>query len=842
MGIVYKARHLRLNLPVALKMIRTGQAAGPHELAFFHREAQAIATLNHPHVVRLYDYGEHNGLPYFSMELVEGGSLAKKMSGQPLPVQQAAQLVETLARAIHAVHERGIIHRDLKPANVLLGPGDSPKIADFGLAKRWDESLELSATGVAKGTASYMAPEQAQGRKELLGPAADIYALGAILYETLTGRPPFRAATRDLTILQVLTEEPIPPSHFMPNLPSDLEVICLKCLDKDIGRRYSSADDLAEDLRRFLDGEAISTRSAEGGDWPFRWARRAGFEILDLMECGRIYGIVYKARQVSLNRLVTLKLIAAKVHPDAEQMAHFRREAEAIARLDHPNIVHIYDFGEQSGQPYIAMEFVEGGSLADKLLDTPYPPQQAVELIQTLARATDFAHQHGIIHCALRPFNVLLTADGVPKVTNFHMARLTAEEQGEAERNKPFPRRLSNYMAPEQASGKASVIGPATDVYALGAMLYELLTGRPPFLVESVEDLLEHLRSRPPAPPSQWQPDLPRSLDMICLRCLEKEASLRYSTAADLAEDLHRFLSAEQVRTDEFDLVPGYEVLEELGRGGLGIVHKARQINLDRLVALKIFNDTLSSANLSHIRAANRALARLSHPNIVQVFDCGERDGLLYIAEELVEGISLDQQSAGRPQHPQSAAELVETLARAMHHAHQQGIVHRNLKPRVVLLNSFGIPKISSFELAKLLDGGELQDEEDWTYVGTPTYMAPEQAAGKVHQISRATDVYALGNILYQILVGRPPFQGDALLDLLAQIRSQQAVPPSRLQPLVPGRLEAICLKCLEKEPGRRYPSALFLAEDLRRFQAAKPWPSLTKLWRGLVHWFKKRE
>ncbi len=258
MGVVYKARQVRLNRIVALKMIRSGDRAGARELARFHVEAEAVAGLCHPNIVRIYDFGEQNGRPYFSMELVDGGSLAKKLDGKPLPPREAAELAQTLARAVHYVHQRQILHRDLKPANVLLTPDGIPKIADFGLAKRLDVDMKITATHAVLGTASYMAPEQAEGKTKNVGPAADIYALGAILYESLAGRPPFKAATRELTLCYVLCSDPVPPSQLQAEVPPELEAICLKCLQKRPEQRYASAEALAEDLRRFLAGEPIS--------------------------------------------------------------------------------------------------------------------------------------------------------------------------------------------------------------------------------------------------------------------------------------------------------------------------------------------------------------------------------------------------------------------------------------------------------------------------------------------------------------------------------------------------------------------------------------------------------
>jgi serine/threonine protein kinase len=829
-GVIYKARQLGLNRVVALKTMRDREPAGSPNLVRFRIEAEAVARLDHPHVVRIHDFGEHDGRPYFSMELVEGGSLARKLAAGPLPPPDAARLAETLARAIDHAHQRHIIHRDLKPANVLLTADGTPKIADFGLARRLDHDGRPTRTHTVMGTASYMAPEQAEGKKEV-GPAADVYALGAILYEMVTGRPPFRAETHELTLLLVIGDEPVRPSRLRADLPAELEEVCLKCLEKDPGQRYASALDLAEDLRRFQAGEPLALRPL--GEWERqrRWAARAGYEILELAGC-TVLGMVYKARQLSLNRLVTLKTISARAQTEPDRLARFRAEAEVAAHLQHPHIVQIIDLGQQDGQPYIALEFVDGGTLADRSTGRPLSPRQAARLTETLARASHHAHQKGIIHTDLRPFNVLLTADGLPKITGFGLARLLEKGQQES-RARGARRVFSNYMAPEQAAGASRrALGPATDVHALGAMLYEMLTGQPPFLAETVRETLARIRSEEAVPPSTLRPDLPHRLEEICLKCLHKDPARRYPGAAELADDLRRYLA----QTEDFELVPGYELLEELGRGGTGVVYKARQLSLQRPVALKIFRE-----RLDRVLAANRAVACLSHPNLVQVIDCGERDGLLYVAEELVDGTSLDLKTAGTPQPPREAAHLVATLAGAMHFVHQHGIIHRNLKPRVVLLTRLGVPKVSSFDLARLLSDEAGDAEAEGTILGTFTAMAPEQAAGRVREVGPAIDVYGLGAILYELLTGRPPFQAATALELLAQVLREEPIPPRQLQPEVPATLEAVALKCLQKEPARRYPSAEALAEDLHGFLTGRqPAPGSPGVWRRVVDWVKR--
>jgi serine/threonine protein kinase len=274
MGVVYKARQVNLSRLVALKMVLAGAHAGPDALERFRNEARAVASLQHPDILRIHDVGEAGGLPYLSLEFIEGGSLAQQMAGRPQDITQAAWTIRNIARAIHAAHRQGIVHRDLKPANILLTVDGRPKITDFGLARcRWDDS-DWTRTGTIVGTPDYMAPEQTRGPAHDARPLVDQHAVGAILDELLTGRPPFRGATPSDTIEQVRTQEPVPPTRLRPGVPRDLETICLKCLQKEPERRYADADALADDLNRFLDGRPVVARPVSIVEHLGRWCRR----------------------------------------------------------------------------------------------------------------------------------------------------------------------------------------------------------------------------------------------------------------------------------------------------------------------------------------------------------------------------------------------------------------------------------------------------------------------------------------------------------------------------------------------------------------------------------------
>ena len=274
MGVVYKARQRSLNRVVALKFILSGSRASGAEIKRFRSEATAAATLQHPNIVAIHEVGEHDGRHYFSMDYIEGKSLAEVIRGTPLAAERAASCVKTIAEAIHHAHQRGILHRDLKPANILLDASDQPRITDFGLAKHIQMDSGITVSGHVIGTPSYMPPEQALGKRLDIGPAVDVYSLGAILYDLLTGRPPFRADTPVDTLRQVVEAEPAAPQSLNPKVPFDLQTICLKCLAKEPGQRYASAQELADDLGRFLRHEPIQARPVGSLGRLWRWCRR----------------------------------------------------------------------------------------------------------------------------------------------------------------------------------------------------------------------------------------------------------------------------------------------------------------------------------------------------------------------------------------------------------------------------------------------------------------------------------------------------------------------------------------------------------------------------------------
>jgi serine/threonine protein kinase len=510
MGVVFRATHLATGREVALKVMRDGALAGPQARARFRVEAEAAARVRHPNVVEIVEVGEHAGQPFLAMEYIDGGTLADHLARQPQPANRAAELTLALADAVAAAHVLRIVHRDLKPANVLMA--ESPKVTDFGLAKRLDtDSTALTHDGAVVGTPSYMAPEQAAGRVQEIGPWSDVYALGAILFETLTGRPPFESESWDAALQQVLHDEPAPPRRARPDVPGELETICLKCLEKDATGRYPTAAELADDLRRFLAKQPIAAVPLSPAERLGRFARRDGYQLVG--EVGRgSRSVVYHARYESLNQSVAVKVFAPGVCTRDEWEARLRR---SDVTESHPHVLPVQRGGWWDDAPFVVTEFVPNGSLAGQRL----PVKVALELLMQLADIAAYFHRQGAVHGNLKPANVLLAADGIPRVTDFRST-------GGAFFG-PFAGDGVRYVAPELLDGGEA--RPHTDIYGLGLILYELLTGRPAFAGEGWAE---------PEPPSKWNADVSSGLDQACLKCLRKNPWHRYTRAFDLRRRL----------------------------------------------------------------------------------------------------------------------------------------------------------------------------------------------------------------------------------------------------------------------------------------------------------------
>jgi serine/threonine protein kinase len=387
MGVIYEARQIKLGRTVAIKMI-SGVRLRPKLVARFRTEAEAAARLQHPNFVQIFDVGEVNGRPYFSMEYVDGGSLADLLTQQSVSPSRAAELIETLAEAIHAAHVRGVVHRDLKPSNVMLTRDATPKIADFGLAKRLDNDSDHTHTGEILGTPSYMAPEQAEGRKDEIGPATDVYALGAILYELLAGKPPFLGASPVDSLRLVLTQELTAPTQLVPSLPRDLEAICMKCLEKSPGQRYTTGQALAEDLRRFQNGQPVTARRIRWGQRAWKWVRRhsqgvalgAALLILLLIPVVFLSGHYQHQRQIRHKAQAQAPLVREILHRNCYE-CHGENPDQIQKDLNILNHAQLLD----SVRKVVVPGFPEDSRLIQRIADGSMPPEEDEERLPRLA-------------------------------------------------------------------------------------------------------------------------------------------------------------------------------------------------------------------------------------------------------------------------------------------------------------------------------------------------------------------------------------------------------------------------------------------------------------------------
>ena len=546
MAAVYSGQDVTLYRPVALKVIDARFRDNPTYALRFVREAQTVATWRHENIIHIYYAGDENGLYYFVMEYIDGTDLGKYLTRyaarrERISHKEMIRIGRAIASALDYAHQRGVIHRDVKPANVLLSDDNRIVLTDFGLAM----DVQQGSLGEVFGSSLYVAPEQARRSADAV-PQSDQYALGVILYQMLTGALPFNDPSPASVALQHMTRTPPPPRQLNPALNAETEAVLLKVLSKSPADRFATCGDLIDALEQALGlalpkVKTVPSKSTllGAGDETLIGLQLDEYRLEMLLGHGGM-ARVYRARDTQLNRLVAVKVIDAPFRSDADYIARFRREAQAIGQLDHPNIVRLYRYGEVSGVLYMAMQYIEGRDLETILEeqaehDTRLPIDQVKRIIAEMCAALDCAHTQGVIHRDVKPSNILIDARGHVTLTDFGLALLVeAGTRGEIF-GSPF------YIAPEQAISSANATRQS-DLYSVGVILYEMLTGRPPFIADNPLDIaMLHMTERP-RPPSQLNSQVTPPLEAVVLKALAKEPNDRYQTGDELAKALEQAL------------------------------------------------------------------------------------------------------------------------------------------------------------------------------------------------------------------------------------------------------------------------------------------------------------
>jgi serine/threonine protein kinase/uncharacterized caspase-like protein len=604
----YLARDDSSELEVVVRVLRPELVNSPQIRAQFLDLSRRSIRLVHQNLVVTREVRTFTDrhIYYVVRDHVDGVTLQKLLeSGRVFSPDQILKILTQLIRALSPLHVNGIMHGSIKPSNIFLCGEDRVILGDLALPLR-GFSVQLDRLSYDY---RYAPPEMFQ-QDGALGPCSDFYALGCVAYELACGAPPFVSDNHFELASKHAREAVEPPSRRGSSLGPAGDAFLLRLLAKSLSDRVQNLDEALEALAvlrgavfprgklaapsgpilgdasliRYSTGDALSlvsfadalksvddtnpsivigTKAVSTDDTlPMgidsdrtspnlnfgQLLRQIGRYVI-IRELGRGgLGTVYLAEDEALGRNVAIKVSAATLRSTHELRGRVVREAMAMGRLVHPNIVSIYDVGEQENSFYVVLQYVDGGDLSQRLKDRAWAPEEAARLVATLARAMDYAHSRRILHRDLKPSNILFERDGTPKISDFGLAKLIGEQQEDtAETQTGTIMGTPSYMSPEQTRGEIDRIGPATDIHALGAILYEMLAGRRPFRGGTTMELLRQVEAYQPEPPSRWRPGLPLDLDAICLKCLEKEPKRRYSTAEALADDLERFLARQPV-------------------------------------------------------------------------------------------------------------------------------------------------------------------------------------------------------------------------------------------------------------------------------------------------------
>ncbi len=587
MATVYYGQDIKLERPVAIKIIDARHRDNPAYAERFIREAKTVATWRHEHIIQIYYADDEDDLYYFVMEHIDGLDLHHLISqyadqSQLIPHRQVLRIGRAVAAALDYAHEQNVIHRDVKPSNVMVAGADRIVLTDFGLAL----DVEQGSMGEVFGSSHYIAPEQARRSADAV-PQSDLYSLGIILYEMLTGEVPFDDPSPTAVALQHISNLPPPPREINPNLSPDVEAVLLKALSKSPDERYQTGQELLDALAEALQtDQPVLVEDPPAPQIPEPMPEKVKEDTyplpvqvelpappeekpappptlstltddligrqLDEYRLEALLGHggmarVYRALDVRLQRYVAIKVIDAPFRSDSEYANRFEREAQAIAQLEHPHIVPLYRYGEAGGLLYMAMRYIEGADLGFVLdsyrAENEFIPMEgASRIIREVCSALDDAHSKGVIHRDIKPSNIMLDKKGRAILTDFGLALMT--ELGTKGEIFGSP----HYIAPEQAISSAGAV-PQSDFYAVGVILYQMFTNRLPFEADTAMDVAMLHMSKPPPPLYKLRPDISPEVEAVIQRLLSKEPEARYATGAELADAFEQALESSRNQT-----------------------------------------------------------------------------------------------------------------------------------------------------------------------------------------------------------------------------------------------------------------------------------------------------
>ena len=569
MAVVYRAYDTRLGRQVAVKVMAPELAQNDTFRQQFIRESRTAAAVDHPNIIPIYEASEASGVLFIAMRFVTGHDVQTLVETQgPLPIDQVCHIVSQVAAALEAAHSHGLVHRDVKLGNILLdGTASYPGhayLSDFGLSKHALSASALTSTGQLLNTVEYIAPEQIEGRG--VDGRTDEYALACAAFAMFTGAPPFNRDQAVGIMWAQMSSEPPPVTSRRRELPPAVDAVMAKALAKSAGDRYATCPEFAADLRQAC-GPSPGGSGATVDGQPSRAAHVGISEprlLVGRYELDGVVGLgglaeVYRARDIRLDRIVAVKTLREDLAWDQTFQARFRREAQSAASLNHPSIVAVYDTGEdmvgQANVPYVVMEYVDGRTLRELLRDDRrLLPERALEITDGVLRALDYSHRNGIVHRDIKPGNVMLTRSAEVKVMDFGIPRAVSDDTPTGE-----VIGTADYMSPEQARGER--VDARSDLYSTGCLLYELLTGRPPFSGDSpVAIAYQHVRENP-IPPSRVDSEIPAWDDSIVLKAMAKDPAERYQSAAEMRTDIQRALSGVPVAAPPGNAIPSYSAM-----------------------------------------------------------------------------------------------------------------------------------------------------------------------------------------------------------------------------------------------------------------------------------------